>query len=91
LNDAKGKYLQKLGIGHGKYVETLKMFEELSKIAKGLSEEVQSVDEFEKLKHHVVEIHPLATREISIWHSQIFKKVTQNSIRENRMDNFINM
>ena len=75
LDDAKGKYLQKLGIGHGKYVETLKIFEELSKIAKGLSEEVQSVDEFEKLKHHVVEIHPLATREISIWHWQIFKKL----------------
>ena len=75
LDDAKGKYLRKLGIGHKKYVETLRMFEELSKIAEGLSKEVQSLDEFDKLKYHLVEIHPLATREIAIWHNQLYKKL----------------
>ncbi len=89
LDDAKGKYLRKLGIGHKKYVETLKMFEELSKITKGLSKEVQSPDEFDKLKHHVVEIHPLATREIVICMAQPnLQKVAKNSFRENRLDNF---
>ncbi len=89
LDDAKGKYLRKLGIGHKKYVETLKMFEELSKIAEGLSKEVQSLDEFDKLKYHVVEIHPLATREIAIMAQPTLQKVAKNSFRENRLDNFI--
>ena len=60
-----------------KYVETLKMFGELSKIAKGVSKEVQSLDEFDKLKHHVVEIHPLATWEIAIWQKQISKNCAE--------------
>ena len=75
LFDAKGKHLRKLGTGHKKYVETVKMFGELLKIAKGFSKEVQSLDEFDKLKHYVVEIHPLATREIAMWHKQIYKKL----------------
>lgn len=50
LDDAKGKYLRKLGIGDKKYIETLKMFGELSKIAKEFAKEVRSLDEFDKLQ-----------------------------------------
>ena len=32
-----------------------------------------SDDDFEKLKHRVVPVHPFAVREISVWNAQIRK------------------
>ena len=53
----------------------MKMFENLAKIAEGLCSQVQCNDEFKKLEHRVVEINPLAVREIAIWYSQIGKRL----------------
>lgn len=55
------------------------MFENLTKIANGLCQEVETEDEFEKLEHHIVEIHPFAVREISIWHSQIMRRLRKTA------------
>ena len=66
LDDVKEKSLRKLGMGHVKYIETLTMFEQLCAIADGLFKDVQSVDEFQKLKHRVIKVDPLAVREISM-------------------------
>ena len=74
LDKTKGKYLRSLVIGNPKYVETLKMFENLAKIADSLCQEVDSDDDFEKLKHRVVPVHPFAVREISVWNAQIRKR-----------------
>ena len=57
LEKGKSKYRSNLGIGSPKYVESMKMFENFTKIANGLCQEVQTEDEFEKLEHHIVEIH----------------------------------
>ena len=62
LDKTKGKYLRSLGIGNPKYVETLKMFENLAKIADSPCQGVDSDDDFEKLKHRVVPVHPFAIR-----------------------------
>ena len=42
------------------------MFESLLRIADSLCKEVNADDDFKKLEHHMVEIHPFAIREISI-------------------------
>ena len=75
LNSAKLEYLRGLGVRNCKYVETMKMFENLAKIAEGLCSQVQCDDEFKKLEHRVVEINPLAVREIAMWYSQIRKRL----------------
>ena len=79
LEKGKSKYRSNLGIGSPKYVESMKMFENLTKIASGLCKEVETEDEFEKLEHHIVEIHPFAVREISIWHSQIMRRLRKTA------------
>ena len=79
IDNVKQKYLSNLGIGSPKYVETLKMFESLSKIADGLCGGVESDDEFTKLQHRVVNIHALAVREISVWHTQILRRLRRTA------------
>jgi hypothetical protein len=49
------------------------MFENLAKIADSLCQGVDSDDDFGKLKHRVVPVHPFAVREISVWNAQIRK------------------
>ena len=80
LSNGKAKYLKNLAMGSPKYVESYKMFENLLKIASDLCKEVNAVDEFEKLEHHIVEIHPFAVREISIWHSQIIRRLRKKAL-----------
>ena len=63
LDKTKEKYLRSLGIRNPKYVETLKMFENLVNIADSLCQRVDSDDDFEKLKHRVVPVHPFAVRD----------------------------
>ena len=55
------------------------MFENLSRIADGLCKGVQCKDEFKKLEHSVVEIHPLAVREIALRHSNIIKRLRRRA------------
>ena len=55
------------------------MFENFAKIAEGLCSQVQCDDEFKKLEHRVVEINPLAVREITIWHSQIRERLRRTA------------
>ena len=80
LSNGKAKYLKDLGIGRPKYVESSRMFDNLLKTAGGLCKEVIAEDEFEKLEHHIVEIHPFAVREISIWHSQITRRLRKKAL-----------
>ena len=80
LSNGKAKYLRRFGIRSPKYVESIKMFDNLVKIASNLCKEVNAEDEFEKLEHHIVEIHPLAVREISIWHSQITRRLRKKAL-----------
>ena len=94
LDKTKQKYLRSLGIGNTKYVETLKMFENLAKIADSLCQGVDSDDEFEKLKHRVVPVHPLAVREISVWNAQIRRRLRRKAyvlVRELPMKIFEHM
>ena len=86
LSSAKLEYLRGLGVRNCKYVETMKMFENLAKIAEGLCSQVQCDDELKKLEHRVVEINPLAAREIAIWYSQIRKRLRQYCLCKNRLD-----
>ena len=79
LHKTKGKYLRRLGNVNSKYVETLKMFEKLAKIADDLCQGVNSDDDFEKLKHRVVPIHPFAVREMSVWNVQIRKRLRRKA------------
>ena len=79
LDKTKGKYLRSLGNVNSKYVETLKMFEKLAKIADDLCQGVNSDDDFEKLKHRVVPIHPFAVREMSVWNVQIHKRLRRKA------------
>ena len=80
LSNGKAKYLKNLAIGIPKYVESNKLFENLLKMASDLCKEVNAEDEFEKLEHHIVEIHPFAVREISIWHSQIIRRLRKRAL-----------
>ena len=73
------QYLRRLGIENPKYMETTKMFENLLRIADGLCNGVQCKDEFKKLEHSVIEIHPLAVREIALWHSNIIKRLRRRA------------
>ncbi len=82
LSNGKAKYLKDLGIGSPKYVKSWRMFDNLLKIAVGLCKEVNAKDEFDKLEHHIVEMHPFAIREISIWHSQITRRQRKYKIFE---------
>ncbi len=79
LDTAKLEYVRGLGVRNCKYVETMKMFENLARIAEGLCSQVQCDDEFKKLEHRVVKINPLAVREIAIWHSQIRKRLRRTA------------
>ena len=40
---------------------------------------VESDDEFTKLQHRVVNIHALAVREISVWHTQILRRLRRTA------------
>lgn len=79
LDKTKEQYLRSLGIANPKYVETLKMFEKLTKIADSLCQGVDSDDDFEKLKHCVVSVHSFAVREMSVWGDQIRKKLRRKA------------
>ncbi|CAB4030453.1 Hypothetical predicted protein [Paramuricea clavata] len=80
LSNGKAKYLKDLPIGSPKYMESSRMFDNLLKIAGGLCKEVIAEDEFEKLEHHIVEIHPFAVLEISIWHCQITRRPKKKAL-----------
>jgi hypothetical protein len=55
------------------------MFENLAKISDSLCQGVDSEDDFDKLKHRVVPVHPFAVREISLWNAQTCKRLRRKA------------